>query len=255
MIVETHAHLNMEDYKDDITEVITRANQAGVKQLVVIGVDLASNLKAIEISEKYDNVFATVGIHPGHLKGSHIEDLYPLLKHKNVVAVGECGIDLYWEKDNIEAQKEMFIRHIDLSIEHDLPLVIHMRNSFDEIYETLQPYKGKVRGVFHCFSSTLSDAKKAIDLGFYIGIDGPITYKKAEDLVEIVKAIDLKHIVVETDSPYLTPTPFRGKRNEPAYLIHVVQKIAEIKGVSVEVVEDITTHNARKLFNLGGIKP
>jgi TatD DNase family protein len=253
MIVETHAHLNMDDYKDDLHEVITRANLVGVKQMVVIGIDLQSNLRAIEIADMYEGVYATVGIHPGNLKGAQIEDLNPLLKHKKIVAIGECGIDLYWQKDNLEAQKKMFIKHIELAILHKLPLVIHMRHSFNEIYETLKPYEGKVRGVFHCFSSTLEDAKKAIDLGFYIGIDGPVTYKKAEDLVELVKHIDLKHIVVETDSPYLTPSPFRGKRNEPAHLTYVVAKIAEIKDLSIEVVENITTQNARDLFNLGGI--
>ena len=149
-------------------------------------------------------------------------------------------------------QRSIFIEQIELAKRFKLPLVIHTRSSFEEAYQCLVSSKGKVTGVFHCFSSNLKDAKRAIDLGFYIGIDGPITFKKAEDLVDIVQNIDLKHILVETDSPYLAPMPYRGKRNEPAHTKYVVEKIAEIKKISVEEVMKQTTENAYNLFNLGG---
>ncbi|MDX9691344.1 MAG: TatD family hydrolase [Acholeplasmataceae bacterium] len=251
-IIDTHAHLNTKEFDDDLEQTILRAKQNDVTDMIVIGMDEYHNKKAIEIADEYPNIYATIGVHPGYVDEATVEHIISLISHHKVVAIGECGIDLYWTKDNLELQKQVFIQQIELSIEHNLPLVIHTRNSFDEAYECLLPYKGKARGVFHCFSSHLQDAKKAIDLGFMIGVDGPITYKNAEDIREIVKTIDLSHILVETDSPYLSPTPNRGKRNEPANTKEVVKKIAEIKGITIEEVAQITYQNAQKLFQLGG---
>ncbi|MBE0701266.1 MAG: TatD family hydrolase, partial [Acholeplasmataceae bacterium] len=223
-----------------------------VSKIIVIGMDEPSNLKAIELARKYEMLYATVGVHPGYVDNATTPHLRRLFNNKKVVAIGECGIDLYWNNDNLELQKKVFIEQIELSIETKLPLVIHTRNSFKEAYECLFPYRGKVTGVFHCFSSDVQDARRAIELGFYIGVDGPITFSKATDLISLVKMIDLKHILVETDSPYLAPMPHRGKRNEPAYTKYVVKKIAEIKNISVEEVEKQTSINAHILFQLGG---
>ena len=252
MIVDTHAHLNTEDYQEDLEDVLIRSKMNDVNQIIVIGMDEETNLKAIELAEEHDMLFATVGVHPGYVDNQTTDHLESLLKNNKVVAIGECGIDLHWRQDNYELQRSIFIEQIELAKRFKLPLVIHTRSSFEEAYQCLVSSKGKVTGVFHCFSSNLKDAKRAIDLGFYIGIDGPITFKKAEDLVDIVQNIDLKHILVETDSPYLAPMPYRGKRNEPAHTKYVVEKIAEIKKISVEEVMKQTTENAYNLFNLGG---
>jgi len=252
VIVDTHAHLNTEDYQEDLEDVLIRSKMNDVNQIIVIGMDEETNLKAIELAEEHDMLFATVGVHPGYVDNQTTDHLESLLNKKKVVAIGECGIDLHWRQDNYELQRSIFIEQIELAKRFKLPLVIHTRSSFEEAYQCLVSSKGKVTGVFHCFSSNLKDAKRAIDLGFYIGIDGPITFKKAEDLVDIVQNIDLKHILVETDSPYLAPMPYRGKRNEPAHTKYVVEKIAEIKKISVEEVMKQTTENAYNLFNLGG---
>ncbi|MCD4826686.1 MAG: TatD family hydrolase [Acholeplasmataceae bacterium] len=252
MIVDTHLHLNVEDYDKDLSEVIDRAYEKGIKKLIVIGMDEKTSLKAIEIAEQYEHVYASVGLHPGYVDDNNTNFIEPLLKHPKVVAIGETGLDLYWTKDNLDRQTEMFINQIKLSKKHHLPLIIHTRNSFNEAYDTIKGYKGEVTGVFHCFSSNLEDAMKTVDLGFYIGVDGPITFKNPKDILPIVENIDLKHILVETDSPYLAPMPYRGKRNEPSYLIEVVNKIAEIKKIDAHKVSEITTENAYKLFHIGG---
>ncbi|PKK97169.1 MAG: TatD family deoxyribonuclease [Tenericutes bacterium HGW-Tenericutes-3] len=252
MIIDTHAHLNTEEYNEDLDDVLIRAKMNDVNQVIVIGMDEETSTKAIELAEDYDMLFATAGVHPGYVDNQNTDFLEFVLDHEKVVAVGECGIDLHWRQDNFELQRSVFLEQIELAKRFKLPLVIHTRSSFEEAYQCLVPSKGLVTGVFHCFSSDLKDAKRAIELGFYIGIDGPITFKKAEDLVEIVKHVDLKHILVETDSPYLAPMPFRGKRNEPSYTLYVVEKIAEIKKISVQEVMKQTTENAYRLFNLGG---
>jgi TatD DNase family protein len=253
MIVDTHAHLNSEEYNLDIEAVLKRAKLNDVLRIIVIGMDLFHNLKAIELAKMYEMIEATVGVHPSYVDYTSTDHLEELIEKHHVVAIGECGIDLYWNKDNVELQKKVFIEQIKLAEKYKLPLVIHTRSSFEEAYQCLLPFKGKVTGVFHCFSSDLVDAKRAIELGFYIGVDGPITYKNAKDIKEIVTALDLKHILVETDSPYLTPAPNRSKRNEPANLVDVVRTISELKGISIDEVKKQTTYNAIHLFNLGGI--
>lgn len=252
-MIDTHAHLNTEEFDHDLDACIKRATEHQLEHIIVIGMDEKSNHKAIEIAEKYEMVYASVGVHPGYVDQANTDHIKALLNHPKVCAIGECGLDFYWTKENIEQQKSMFIKQIELAIETKYPLIIHTRNSFNEAYDMVKPYKGKIKGVFHCFSSSIEDAKKAIELGFYIGIDGPITYKKALDTIELVREIDLKHLLIETDSPYLSPVPFRGKRNEPSYVRFVAEKIAEIKNISRQEVIDQTTSNAKKLFNLGGI--
>ena len=251
MIIDTHCHLNFEDFIEDIDSIFERAINQQVEKMIVIGTDHISNLKAIQLAETYQNFYATVGIHPGSIaEASDFPLIIQWLTHPKVVAIGECGLDFFWTKDNKLEQINLFKKHIELAVKFKKPLVIHTRDSFSEAYETILPYKGKITGVFHCFSSHLEDAKKAIELGFYIGIDGPITYKKNEKLLNIVKDVDLMHILVETDSPYLTPHPHRGKRNEPSYLPYIIDKIAEIKGINRDEVIQITSSNAQHLFKL-----
>jgi len=254
MIVDTHAHLNTDEFKNDLESILDRAKTNGIEKIICIGMDESSNQLAISIAKKHEMVFSTVGVHPGYVEKSTTKHLEGLLHHDKIVGIGECGLDFYWRKDNKELQMKVFKEQIELAVKTKLPLVIHTRDSFTEAYEMLLPYRGKVTGVFHCFSSDFKDAKKAVDLGFYIGIDGPITFKKNEVLVELIQKIDLNFILVETDSPYMAPMPYRGKRNEPSYTKHVVEKIAEIKGLSIEDVSRITTKNAHELFHLGGYK-
>lgn len=251
MIFDTHAHLNMEDFDQDIDHVLSRALKNDVTKVLVIGMDEPSNKRAIALAETHDMLYATVGIHPGYVDDDQdTERLRSYIDHPKVVAIGECGLDFYWRDDNKELQEKVYEAQIQLAILYQKPLVIHTRNSFHEAYQKLIPYKGLVRGVFHCFSSDLIDAKKAIDLGFMIGIDGPITFKKNDVLKEIIENIDLKHILVETDSPYMTPIPHRGKRNEPGYTRFVVEKIAEIKKMDAHEVAQITRDNAHRLFHI-----
>lgn len=250
MIIDTHAHLNTKSYDEDLDLVISRAKTYGVEKIIVIGMDDYHNKKAIELANIYPNLYATVGVHPCDVETEKIEDIMPLLKQNKVVSIGEIGIDLYWKKDNLDKQIIYFKRQLDLAYEYNLPVVIHTRESFNEAYEVVKPYKDKVTGVFHAFSSRLEDAKKAIELGFYIGIGGVVTFSKRGELEDIVREIPLEKIIVETDSPYLTPKPFRGKRNEPGYTKYVVEEIAKIKNIDVKMVEEITSNNAIALFRL-----
>ncbi|VEU80210.1 TatD family hydrolase [Haploplasma axanthum] len=253
-MIDTHAHLNVSEYNDDVNDVVKRAKENQVKKIIVVGMDHETSLKAIELSTKYQELYATVGIHPGYVNDSDHMKLNGLYNNKKVIAVGEIGLDYYWTDDNRELQEKIFEEQIQKAILLNLPVIIHTRNSFNEAYEIVKKYQGKVRGVFHCFSSNYIDALKAIELGFFIGVDGPITFKNNQMLVEIVQNIPLENLLIETDSPYLTPIPFRGKRNEPANVYYVAQKIAEIKNISFDEVKKVTTNNAVKLFNLRGDK-
>ncbi len=251
MIIDTHAHLNMEDFDQEIDLILSRALKNDVTKILVIGMEDVSNKKAITLAEEHDMLYATVGIHPGYVDDDqNTENLRAYMNHPKVVAIGECGLDFYWRDDNKEVQKKVFDEQIKLAIEYKKPLVIHTRNSFKEAYDMVLPYKGLVKGVFHCFSSDVEDARKAIDLGFMIGIDGPITFKKNEVLKDIVEHIPLEHILVETDSPFMTPAPHRGKRNEPGNTKYVVGKIAEIKRMDLHEIAKITRENAYRLFQI-----
>lgn len=248
---ETHCHINDEKYKNNIDEVIKEAKKNGVNYILVVGMDLKTSKRAIEIANNYKNVYASVGIHPGYVDESDHSLLDSLYNNKKVIALGEIGLDFYWTDKNKDLQTKIFEEQILKAVKLNLPVIIHTRNSFNEAYNIVKKYKGKIKGVFHCFSSNLEDAKKAIDLGFYIGIDGPITFKnKNEELINIVKNIDLKHVLIETDSPYLTPEPCRGKVNEPKNLKYIAKKIAEIKNISLEEVINITTNNGLSLFSI-----
>lgn len=250
---DTHAHLNMSKYNNKLDKIYENARNNNVKEILVVGMDLKTSIRAIEIANTYPNTYASVGIHPAYVNESNHLELDYLYNNDKVVALGEIGLDFYWTSDNKELQLKVFEEQLLKAIKLNLPVIIHTRSSFDETYEILLKYKGKLSGVLHCFSSNYGDALKTIELGFLIGIDGPITFKNNnEELIEIVEKIDLKHILIETDSPYLTPIPFRGKENEPANVLYVARKIAEIKNISIEEVIKTTTNNAHKLFKIKG---
>lgn len=251
LLFDTHTHINTKKYKNILSKTITNAKNNGVSKILAVGMDLETSKIAIDISKQFEAVYASVGIHPGYVNESNHLDLDYLYNNEKVIAVGEIGLDFYWQDDNKELQLKVFEEQILKAITLNLPVIIHTRKSFNETYEIVKKYQGKITGVFHCFSSNLEDAKKVIELGFYIGIDGPITFKNNnKELIEIVENIDLKHILIETDSPYLTPEPFRGKMNEPANVRFVAEKIAEIKNIDLNEVIKQTTENANKLFKI-----
>ena len=249
-MIDTHAHLNDLCYDNDIDDIVISARANGIKKIIIVGTNIESSTKAIMMSKMHPILYPTAGFHPTELDNLDFVALEGIIKNNKIYAIGECGIDLYWQVNNLELQREVFIKQIELAIKYELPIIIHTRNSFNETYECLLPYKGKIKGVFHCFSGTLDDANKAIELGFFLGIGGVVTFKNASEFKSIVKIIDLKHLLLETDCPYLAPVPFRGKRNEPALIKYIIKEISIIKNVKIEMVDEVTSANATKLFGL-----
>ena len=253
-IIDTHTHLYLNQFKEDIDDVIFRAKEIGVKKFIFPAIQ-SSHFDSMHIlKNKYpDNIYLMSGLHPTDVNENYKDELdfvVNSLKTHDYIAIGEIGIDLYWDKSFLNEQQEAFTFQIRLAIKHDLPIVIHCRDAFDEIFEILNKENcEKLRGVFHCFTGTLDQAKKAIDLGFVLGIGGVVTFKNGE-IDKLINKIDLKHIVLETDAPYLAPVPFRGKRNESSYIIYVIEKLSEIYGISKEKIAEITSKNAEKVFAL-----
>lgn len=253
MLFDTHVHLNSKMYKKDLEEVIERALEAGVTRMAVIGFDAPSNTCAIELAEQYEFIYAVVGVHPSDAK-SATEDgwlvLCEQLKHPKVVALGECGFDYYHDTSFNDIQREVFKRQLEIAKEMNMPIVVHMRDSVEDTYEMLHEHGAGLSGVIHCYSGDVEMMHKFLDLGLYIGLDGPVTFKNAHGVHEVAKAVPIDRLVIETDGPYLTPAPYRGKRNEPAYVSYVAEKIAELKGMSYEEVCEITTENGLKMYNM-----
>ena len=253
-IIDTHTHLYLKQFNEDIDLVINRSKEIGVKKFIFPAIDSSHFDSMHSLKNKYpDNIYLMSGLHPTDVKEDFKDELdfvVNSLKKHDYVAIGEIGIDLFWDKTYLKQQQEAFRFQIRLAIKHDLPIVIHCREAFNEIFEILDKENcPKLRGVFHCFTGSLKQAKRAIDLGFVLGIGGVVTFKNG-GIDKFLNQIDLKHIVLETDSPYLAPVPFRGKRNESSYIIHVVEKLSEIYGLSKEEIADITTKNAEKVFAL-----
>jgi TatD DNase family protein len=261
MLIDSHAHLSFDSFKtEEIEGVLARAKEAGVDTIINIGggEGFEGNLKAVELAEHYPNIFATVGIHPHDAKivtVQTVEDLKNLMADKKVIAIGEIGLDFFYKHSEPEVQEEAFRKMIRLAKEKKLPIVIHNRDSDDRLYRILEEENGfETGGVVHCFTSTWEFAKKMIDRGFYISFSGIITFKKSEALREVVRKIPTEWYLVETDCPYLAPEPFPGKRNEPAYVRTTAQKIAEVKGLTLEDVARTSALNTRRLFRLGEIE-
>jgi TatD DNase family protein len=257
MLIDTHTHLDDERFNADRDALISRAHEAGVEAFVTIGCDLASSRAAVLLADHYSDVFATVGVHPHEVK--HIEDgwydeLRRLAQHQKVVGFGEIGLDYHYNHSPPRLQRERFREQVCLARDLQLPIVIHTREAEQDTITILKEEHARdVGGVFHCFSGDAALAKAALDLGFYISFSGVITFQNAEPLRQIVKTVPTDRLLIETDCPYLTPVPHRGKRNEPAYVAVVAQKIAELftEGVlSLEKLAEITSTNARRLFRL-----
>ena len=253
-LIDTHAHLYSEEFGNEIDDVIQRAKNDGVAKALLPNVDSASIPLLHALVEKHPEFcLPMMGLHPCSVKAGYQTELATVEKNLNerkYIAVGEIGLDYYWDKTFITEQQDAFITQVKWAKQMNLPIAIHTRDSFDDAVKLLQPLQdGTLRGVFHCFTGSLEDARKVMDLGFYMGIGGVVTFKNS-GLAQTVEKIDLKHLILETDSPYLAPAPYRGKRNESAYVKLVAEKIALVKNIAVGDVAAITTANADKLFGL-----
>jgi TatD DNase family protein len=253
MLIDTHAHIYSADFTDDLDEMLFRASQAGIAAVCMPNIDHESIEPMLAIAKKYSWCHAMMGLHPCHVKENYKEELATVeayLSRDTFCAVGEIGIDLYWDKTYVDEQMEAFRFQIALAKEAGLPIVIHSRDSLDQTIQTVQNMQdGNLRGVFHCFNGTDDQAQKIIDLGFFMGIGGVLTYKNA-GVDKVVANLPLANLVLETDAPYLSPVPYRGKRNECAYVAGVAEKLAMLKEISLNEVASITTKNAISLFGL-----
>ena len=253
-IIDTHTHLYLKQFKDDIDTVIQRSIDKGINKFIFPAIDSTHFDDMHDLKNKYPgSIYLMSGLHPVDVKENFKEELEFVvnsLKSHSYVAIGEIGIDLYWDKTYLKQQQEAFEFQIRLAIKNDLPIVIHCREAFDEIFEILDKENcDKLRGVFHCFTGTLEQANRAIQLGFKLGIGGVVTFKNG-GIDKFLNRIDLNHIVVETDSPYLAPVPYRGKRNESSYITYVIDKLSEIYGLPIKKIASVTTKNAEKVFAL-----
>lgn len=252
--IDTHTHIYLEQFDADRNSSVRIAVDAGVDTLIMPNVDAATIAPMMAVAAAWPGTcLPMIGLHPTSVKPGYekdIEEIEGLLQKESFVAIGETGIDLYWDKTWLEEQKVALHRQAELALQYDLPLVLHSRKSLNEIFEVLRPFQGsKLRGVFHCFPGSIQEAERAVDMGFMLGIGGVVTYKNAT-MARVVEAMGLQHIVLETDAPYLPPVPHRGKRNESAYIPHIAQKVAELLAVTKEEVAVATTRNAMSLFRL-----
>ncbi|QBN19090.1 TatD family hydrolase [Flavobacterium nackdongense] len=254
IITDTHTHLYSNEFDEDRNEMIQRAIDAGVSRFFIPAIDSAYTQSMYELEKGYpENIFLMMGLHPTHVKDNYLEELKHVeeeLSKRKFFAVGEIGIDLYWDKTHLPQQQEAFRKQIQLAKQYKLPIVIHCREAFDEIFEILEAEKSTdLFGIFHCFSGTYEQALQAISYNMKLGIGGVVTFKNGK-IDTFLDQIDLSHIVLETDSPYLAPVPYRGKRNESSYLVNVVHKLSEIYKVSAEEIARITTENSRLIFGI-----
>ncbi len=252
--IDTHSHLYLPEFDNDRDEVINRAIREGIEKICLPNIDTRSVKPMMDLVNKYpDFCFPMIGLHPTSVRKNYrdvLKKVQEYLLKGNFIAIGEIGIDLYWDNIYIKEQKKAFREQIGLAIDNHLPVVIHIRESFDEVFQILDDFKPDYpKGIFHSFTGNLYQANRAIAMGFKLGIGGIVTFKNS-GLDKVVKDIDPKHIVLETDSPYLAPIPKRGKRNESSYLVFTAQKIAELHNITIEKIAEITTQNAIKIFKL-----
>lgn len=252
MLFDTHAHINDERFSEDREALILSLAENGVGAYCEIGYDMASSVLAAELSEKYDFVYAAAGVHP-HDSKDMTEDDVPLLRellHKpKVVALGEIGLDYYYDNSDRPTQKLWFARQLDIAREEDMPVVIHSRDAMGDTIEILRSH-GSGDGIIHCYSGSKESAKILLDMGYYISFAGPVTFKNAREALEVIEYMPMDRLLIETDSPYLAPVPYRGKRNCPVYVAEVAKKVAEIKGMTFEEVAEITYANAKKVYRI-----
>lgn len=254
MIFDTHAHYDDDAFCEDRDNLLGEIFSSGICCITDVGASMESSKKAVELTKKWPQIYAAVGVHPDSTKDmteNDIETLRALAKEKKVVAIGEIGLDYYWDNSPRDIQKKWFLRQLELAREVDLPVIIHSREAAKDTMDLMkEAVKAGNTGVIHCYSYSVPMAKEYIDMGFFIGIGGVLTFKNARVIKEVAAEIPLSSIVLETDSPYLAPVPHRGKRNNSLYLKEVVKQLAEIKQVSEETVEKITLANAKKLYRL-----
>lgn len=252
-LVDTHCHLDMDAF-EDLDAVISDSVKAGVEQIIVPSVDKSSFQNVIDIANKYDNVFAALGIHPTEAKDATCEDLElirELIKSNQIVAIGECGLDYYWDKTTAQVQKEIFLAQIKIANEFKKPLLIHDREAHKDTFDMLaENVNADVPVIMHCFSGSPEFALECTKKGFYIALGGVVTFKNAKKVHEVAQAVTLDRLLLETDAPYLAPTPHRGQRNEPAYVRLIAEQIAILKGVPFETIQNATTQNVKNVFGI-----
>lgn len=254
MITDTHTHLYSSQFDEDRKEMMQRAKDAGVSRFFIPAIDSSYTESMLRLEKNYPNdVFLMMGLHPTSVKENYKEELGKVKKwieQRDFVGIGEIGIDLYWDKTFLAQQQEAFRTQIQWAKEKSLPIVIHCRDAFNEIFEILEEEKDtNLHGIFHCFTGNLQQAKQAVSYGMKLGIGGVVTFKNGK-IDQFLNEIDIKHIVLETDSPYLAPTPYRGKRNESSYLTQVIDKLVAIYGISFQEIADITTQNSKDVFGI-----
>ena len=260
MFVDSHCHLDRLDLSarnNELTAVIDAATSRDVSRMLCVAIDMEQLPHMLQTIKRFDNVYASVGVHPLHVADG-IPELSFLLNHASdpkVVALGETGLDYFYSQDTVELQKESFIRHLQASAETRLPVIVHTRDAREDTLSILRQYADpEVGGVLHCFTENWEMARQAIDLNYMISFSGIITFRNADELREVVRQVPIENILIETDAPYLTPVPFRGKPNEPQYVVEVAQCVADIKGLRIEEVAEITTHNFDRLFSKAAAK-
>lgn len=255
VLTDTHTHLYSEAFKEDRKEMIKRALDKNIKRFFIPAIDSETTQAMYDLENNYPkNIFLMMGLHPTSVKPENYREelthVKSQLDKRSFYAIGEIGIDLYWDKSTLGIQQEVFHQQIIWAKQYQLPIVIHCRDAFNEVFEVLDQHKGEnLYGIFHCFTGTLEQAKRAISMGMKLGIGGVVTFKNGK-IDQFLNEINLKHIVLETDSPYLTPKPFRGKRNESSYLTYIAEKLADIHSISVENLANITTENSKQVFGV-----
>lgn len=254
MFIDSHAHLDDSRFDGDRDILIKSLKDNDIELVINIGADLQSSIDSLKLADKYDNIYATIGVHPHSAKEvteETLEEFRKLAKHPKVVAIGEIGLDFYYDNSPRDIQRKWFREQLKLAKELNLPVVIHSREATKETYDIIKEEQdGTLRGVLHCFSASKEVAMEYIKLGFYISLAGPVTFKNARVAKEVAKAVPLDKLLIETDCPYLAPEPNRGRRNEPKYVRHVAEKIAELRGIPVEEVAEQTRKNTKELFGI-----
>jgi len=256
MLIDSHAHLDMKDFEKDLEEVLNRALEGGLTHIIAVGIDIPSSFKALEIADRYDFIFSSVGFHPhnaDYVDAHKLKELSSLASETKVVAWGEIGLDFFRTHSPAQKQIEAFEQQIEMAIQLNLPVIIHDRDAHKEVFEIIKR-KGRHRGVIHCFSGDYDLAMAFIEMGYYISIPGTVTYNKAFQVQDVASRIPIDHMLIETDAPFLAPVPKRGKRNEPFFVTHTAQKIAQLRGMDFEDVARHTSENAIRLFGFPRLK-
>lgn len=255
-MIDSHAHLDEERFDEDRDEFIKSLKENAISYVINPSSDMETSRRVVELSNKYENIFAAVGIHPHDAEGfkeDDLDELRELSKDERVVAIGEIGLDYYYDNSPRDIQKEVFRKQLELSHELDLPVIIHTRDAMGDTYDILKEFEGRVRGVMHCYTGSVEMAEKFMKLGFYISIAGPVTFKNAVNVREMAKQIPLERLLIETDSPYLAPVPNRGKRNDPTNVRYVADMLANLKEIQIDKIIEHSRENTVELFSLKGV--